>query len=92
MGIALGLTAAVCWGLADYFAALSSRAIGTLRVVLAFHVAATALLAAVVLATGALDGVTWDDAAPFLAVGAVGWLSYLAFYRALAIGPIASAR
>jgi drug/metabolite transporter (DMT)-like permease len=91
LGIALGLTAAVCWGLADYFAALSSRAIGTLRVVLAFHVAATALLAALVVATGALDGVTWGDAAPFLAVGAVGWLSYLAFYRALAIGPISIA-
>jgi len=25
MGIALGLAAALCWGLADYFAAIASR-------------------------------------------------------------------
>ena len=37
MGIALGLAAALSWGLADYFATLASRRAGTLRVVLGFH-------------------------------------------------------
>ena len=37
MGVALGLGAALLWGLADYFAALASRGIGALRVVLGFQ-------------------------------------------------------
>jgi drug/metabolite transporter (DMT)-like permease len=89
MGIALGLAAALSWGLADYFAALSSRRTGTLRVVLGFHLLATALLAVVVFASGdGLSDMSSRDLAWFGFVGALGWLSYLAFYRALAIGPI----
>lgn len=88
MGIALGLGAALSWGLADYFAARTARRVGTLGVVLGFHLAATALLAVLAVATGALDGVSWPDVPFFVLVGALGWGSYLAFYRALAIGPI----
>ena len=40
MGIALGLGAALSWGLADYFAAVASRQVGALRVVLYMHLAA----------------------------------------------------
>jgi drug/metabolite transporter (DMT)-like permease len=40
------------------------------------------------LATGALDRVSAGELPVFLALGAVGWASYLAFYGALAIGPI----
>jgi drug/metabolite transporter (DMT)-like permease len=89
MGIALGLTAALSWGLADYFAAMSSRRTGALRVVLGFHLAAMVLLAAVLFGSGGgLSGLSGEDLAWFVLVGALGWLSYLAFYRALAIGPI----
>jgi drug/metabolite transporter (DMT)-like permease len=89
MGIALGLAAALSWGLADYFAALSSRRTGALRVVLGFHLVATALLAVAVFGSGdTLSDVSGRDVAWFAFVGALGWLSYLAFYRALAIGPI----
>ena len=89
MGIALGLAAALSWGLADYFAALSSRRAGALRVVLGFHVVATALLAIVLFASGGgLSNLTGGDVAWFAFIGALGWFSYLAFYRALAIGPI----
>ena len=88
MGIALGLAAALSWGLADYFVTLASRRTGTLRVVLGFHLVATAVLAAVVLATGALEDISWGDVPPFVLLGGLGWASYLAFYRALAIGPI----
>ncbi len=88
MGIALGLGAALSWGLADYFAALASRRAGTLRVVLGFHLVAMVLLAVVVVAADALSDVTWSDVPPFIFLGALGWGSYLAFYRALAIGPI----
>jgi drug/metabolite transporter (DMT)-like permease len=89
MGIVLGLTAALSWGLADYFAAMASRQTGSLRVVLGFHVTATALLAVLVFASGGgVADVSGSDLGWFVFVGALGWLSYLAFYRALAIGPI----
>ena len=88
MGIALGLGAALTWGLADYFAALASRGVGALRVVLGFHLFALIPLTILVLATDGLDRLTFGELAVFVAVGAVGWVSYLAFYGALAIGPI----
>jgi drug/metabolite transporter (DMT)-like permease len=88
LGIALGLGAALSWGIADYFAALASRRVGPLRVVLGFHVVAMALLGVLVAATDALGHLTWSQVPFFIVVGAVGWLSYLAFYGALAIGPI----
>lgn len=88
MGLTFGLGAALCWGFADFFAAVASRRIGALRVVLAFHVVAMVVLIALAIALGALSEVTGSDVLPFVAIGAVGWLSYLAFYAALAIGPI----
>jgi drug/metabolite transporter (DMT)-like permease len=88
VGIALGLGAALSWGLADYFAATASRAVGALRVVLGFHVVALVPLAALVVATGALAQLKPSQLPVFVLVGGIGWLSYLCFYGALAIGPI----
>jgi drug/metabolite transporter (DMT)-like permease len=89
MGILLGLTAALSWGLADYFAAVASRRTGAFRVVLGFHLVAMALLAALLLVTGeGVSDVSGGDLAWFVLVGILGGLSYIAFYRALAIGPI----
>lgn len=88
MGIALGLGAALSWGLADYFAAMASRAVGALRVVVGFHLAALVPLAALALATDALAQLKLSQVPVFVLVGAIGWLSYLSFYGALAIGPI----
>jgi drug/metabolite transporter (DMT)-like permease len=88
VGVALGLGAALSWGLADYFAALASRGIGALRVVLGFHLFALIPLTVLVLATDGLAKVTGHEVVFYVAIGAVGWVSYLAFYGALAIGPI----
>jgi drug/metabolite transporter (DMT)-like permease len=88
VGVALGLGAALSWGLADYFAAVASRSAGALRVVLGFHLAALIPLTVLALATDALAHVGAGQVAVFVAIGAVGWVSYLAFYGALAIGPI----
>ena len=89
MGILLGLTAALSWGLADYFAALASRRAGSFRVVLGFHLAAMVLLTVLLLATGeGLSNVSGGDLAWFGFLGVLGAVSYLAFYQALAIGPI----
>jgi drug/metabolite transporter (DMT)-like permease len=89
MGILLGLTAALSWGLADYFAAITSRQTGSFRVVLGFHLMAMVLLAGLLLVTGeGLSDVSGGDLAWLAFVGLLGGLSYLAFYQALAIGPI----
>jgi len=88
VGIALGLGAALSWGVADYFAALASRRLGTLRVVLGFHLVAMVLLGALVAATDALAPLSWSQVPFFVGLGAIGWFSYIAFYAALAIGPI----
>src|SRR6187401_1173158 len=89
MGIALGLAAALSWGLADYLAAVASRRTGSLRVVFGFHVVAIALLAVLLVASGkSLAAVSAGDLAWFVLFGVLGWASYLGFYRALAIGPI----
>jgi drug/metabolite transporter (DMT)-like permease len=88
VGVALGLGAALSWGLADYFAAVASRSVGALRVVLGFHLAALIPLSVLVLATDALARVSLAQVAAFVLIGAVGWVSYLAFYGALEIGPI----
>jgi drug/metabolite transporter (DMT)-like permease len=88
MGVALGLAAATSWGCADYVAARAARAIGSIRVVVGFHVVATALLAVLVLATGTLERVGLDDLPLFIVIGALGWLSYASFYAALKVGPI----
>jgi drug/metabolite transporter (DMT)-like permease len=88
VGVALGLGAALAWGLADYFAALASRGIGALRVVLGFHLFALIPLTVLVLATGGLGHVTSNEIVFYVGIGAVGWVSYLTFYGALAIGPI----
>jgi drug/metabolite transporter (DMT)-like permease len=89
MGIFLGLTAALSWGLADYFAAVASRRTGSFRVVLGFHLVAVVLLTLLLVGTGeTLSDVSSDDLAWFAFLGLLGALSYLCFYRALAIAPI----
>jgi drug/metabolite transporter (DMT)-like permease len=88
VGVGFGLAAALCWGLADYCATVASRATGSSRVVLGFHLIATAILAVAVLATGALDGLAAGDLLELVWIGALGAISYLTFYKALEIGPI----
>ncbi len=89
MGLTFGLGAALCWGLADFYAALASRRVGALRVVLAAHVVAMIVLTPLMVALDGFAALTWRDVVPFVGVGALGWLSYLSLYAALAIGPVA---
>lgn len=89
MGLTFGLGAALCWGLADFYAALASRRVGALRVVFASHIVAMLVLTALMVALGGFAPLAWSDVVPFVGVGALGWLSYLSLYAALAIGPVA---
>lgn len=81
------LATAVLWGLADFGGGLLTRRIPALTVVVVSQIVAVVVLGAVVLGTGA-----WREAGPQLwfAVGAglVGPVAMLAFYKALALGPM----
>jgi drug/metabolite transporter (DMT)-like permease len=91
LGVAWGLAAALCWGLADYAAATASRRTGSFPVVVGFHIVSVAALGVIVLATGAIDDLSPGEALPLVWVGALGAMSYAAFYKALEIGPISIA-
>ncbi|MER7621125.1 DMT family transporter [Streptomyces sp. NPDC126503] len=81
------LATSLLWGLADFGGGLLTRRIPALTVVVVSQVLAVIVLGAVVLATGA-----WTEAGPGLwyavAAGVVGPAAMLAFYKALALGPM----
>ncbi|MCX4986897.1 DMT family transporter [Streptomyces sp. NBC_00572] len=81
------LATSLLWGLADFGGGLLTRRIPALTVVVVSQLLAVVVLGGIVLATGA-----WTEAGPQLwyAVGAgvVGPAAMLAFYKALALGPM----
>ncbi|MFF8601053.1 EamA family transporter [Streptomyces sp. NPDC015232] len=83
----LALGTSLLWGLADFGGGLLTRRFPALTVVVVSQTIAVLVLGSVVLATGA-----FDEAGPRLwyavAAGVVGPVAMLAFYRALALGPM----
>ncbi|MFJ9696058.1 EamA family transporter [Kitasatospora sp. NPDC101183] len=83
----LALTASLLTGLADFGGGLLTRRLPALAVVVASQAAATVVLLLALVATGG-----WADASPALwyavAAGVIGPFAMLAFYRALALGPM----
>ncbi|MFG2503665.1 EamA family transporter [Streptomyces sp. NPDC048441] len=81
------LATSLLWGLADFGGGLLTRRIPALTVVVASQTIAVVVLGAIVIATGG-----WTEWGPQLwfAVGAglVGPIAMLAFYKALALGPM----
>ncbi|GEC07067.1 membrane protein [Streptomyces spinoverrucosus] len=81
------LATSLLWGLADFGGGLLTRRTPALTVVVVSQSIAVVVLGAIVVATGA-----WSEAGPQLwfAVGAglVGPVAMLAFYKALALGPM----
>ncbi|AXL87451.1 hypothetical protein C4J65_03320 [Streptomyces sp. CB09001] len=81
------LATSVLWGLADFGGGVLTRRTPALTVVVVSQTIAVAVLGVVVAATGA-----WSEASPHLwfavAAGLVGPVAMLAFYRALAMGPM----
>ncbi|MFJ9823759.1 EamA family transporter [Streptomyces sp. NPDC101160] len=87
MTAVFALATSLLWGLADFGGGLLTRRFPALTVVVVSQSIAVVVLGTVVLATGALG-----EAGPRLwyavAAGAVGPAAMLAFYRALALGPM----
>jgi drug/metabolite transporter (DMT)-like permease len=81
------LATSVLWGLADFGGGLLTRRVPALTVVVVSQSIAVTVLGAVVVATGG-----WSEAGPQLwfavAAGLVGPVAMLAFYKALALGPM----
>ena len=81
------LATSLLWGLADFGGGLLSRRVPALTVVVVSQTIAAVVLGAIVVATGG-----WSEAGPRLwfavAAGVVGPVAMLAFYRALALGPM----
>ncbi|MGW1071646.1 EamA family transporter [Streptomyces sp. NPDC002537] len=87
MTAVFALTTSLLWGLADFGGGLLTRRIPALTVVLVSQLLAVGVLGAVVVATGG-----WTETGPRLwfaaAAGLIGPAAMLAFYRALALGPM----
>ncbi|MFD8224948.1 EamA family transporter [Streptomyces massasporeus] len=81
------LATSLLWGLADFGGGLLTRRTPALTVVVVSQSIAVVVLGAVVMATGG-----WSEAGPQLwfavAAGLVGPVAMLAFYKALALGPM----
>ncbi|UGY94843.1 EamA family transporter [Streptomyces gobiensis] len=87
MTAVLALATSLMWGLADFGGGLLTRRMSALTVVVVSQILAAAVLGAIVIATGG-----WSEFGPQLwfavAAGVVGPIGMLAFYRALALGPM----
>ncbi|MFC8198423.1 EamA family transporter [Streptomyces sp. NPDC060006] len=81
------LATSLLWGLADFGGGVLARRTPALTVVVVSQTIATVVLGVIVLATGA-----WSETGPQLwfavAAGLVGPVAMLAFYKALALGPM----
>ncbi len=90
MGIILGLTAALCWGTADFMAGYAARQIGTYRALLFMQFIGLAGLSIYLFASGEMARLMQS-----VAVGVWGWallgaglniVSSLALYRSFEVG------
>ena len=88
VGLALGLAAALFWGLTDITATITSRRVGTLLAAAGMQVMATAIV--VVLFLGSGQSLPNDplDLAQVVAVGRFSAAGYLATYQAFRLGPL----
>jgi drug/metabolite transporter (DMT)-like permease len=88
-GVVLGASAALCWGVVDVAIALLARRAPFVSVAFVVQGASLAVLAGLAVALGEglhLSAGQWVAVA---GLGPVGTAAYLAFYRALQLGPIA---
>ena len=84
-----GLTAALGWGLADFFGALSGRRIGALGTVMSGQLLSAVFMTVVLLATGTSVAPLGADAWLLAVNGAAAAFAYITHYKALELGPVA---
>ncbi|MCD6020874.1 MAG: hypothetical protein K0R20_584 [Actinomycetia bacterium] len=84
-----GLAAALGWGLADFFGAVSGRRIGSIGAVMSGQALSAAFMTAVLVATGTSLAPLGPDVWLVLMNGAAAAFAYLTHYKALELGPVA---
>jgi uncharacterized membrane protein len=87
--VIFGLAAALGWGLADFFGAVSGRRIGSIGAVISGQVLSAAFMTAVLVATGTSLAPLGPDVWLVLLNGAAAAFAYLTHYKALELGPVA---
>src|ERR671924_242732 len=88
-GVVLGASAALCWGVVDVAIALLARRAPFVSVTFVVQSASVAMLAALAIALGDAPDLSAGQWVAVTALGPIGTGAYLAFYRALQLGPIA---
>lgn len=84
-----GLTAALGWGLADFFGALSGRRIGALGTVMTGQVLSAVFMTVVLMASGTSLAPLGPDVWLLVLNGAAAAFAYTTHYKALELGPVA---
>ena len=89
MGIILGLTGAVCWGLADFAARFASRRVGAYRTLFFMQLFGFTALSIYLKCSGALSDVAvpgWQSWAQAVTAGLLNMFASLALYYSFQIG------
>ena len=81
--------AAIGWGASDFVAALVAKRIGVLRTAFGVHFVSVALITIYLLSAGGLGAVSPAQWLALAGISVLSFLTYLSFYRALQMGPIA---
>ncbi len=84
-----GLTAALGWGLADFFGALAGRRIGSIGAVMSGQLLSAMFMTVVLVATGTSVAPLGPDVWLVVLNGAAAAFAYLTHYKALELGPVA---
>ena len=84
-----GLAAALGWGLADFFGALSGRRIGSFGAVLSGQLLSAVFMTVVLVATGTSVAPLGPDVWLVVLNGAAAAFAYVTHYKALELGPVA---
>jgi drug/metabolite transporter (DMT)-like permease len=88
MGVLFGLTAAICFGVADFFATGAARRAGVPRTLLAVQVVGMLAMGAVVAVAGRPPVAAPGAWAAMATLSAVNFVGMLLLYRAFAIGTL----
>ncbi len=89
LGIFLGLTAALCWGVSDFVARFASRRVGAYRALLFMQIVGFAGLSIYLAATGGFRGVSgpgWQPWALAFSAGTLNMIGSLALYYSFEVG------
>ena len=88
MSVLFGLVTALCWGLADFAVTIVSRRLTAFQTTVGMHIGAVIYAGILVIVTAALGDFPVSELWPFVLIGLLGCAGYLAFFKALNIGPL----